>query len=225
MANTIILFGISSAVQAFDSFVASAKTERPELGVYTFTKLTDEQLNDSSADEEALGSSLLEAMGMLSEESSKLFLFLIDPTAETVNYNRKIRETGKDGNMTMSRKVSRRINQTTMFKQLVAHLSASENAPLLKHVDRLCFITLKSDSLGEERRRDFEALRRFRFQYHGIINPVIKICRDNSINASTEGLPMLFTFSLGYSHEDSYTAADVSKLTEILKGNVACENF
>lgn len=217
MANTIVLFGISSAVQAFGNFVASAKTEYPELRTYAFTELTDEQLEDSLMEGDALG----ELMGVLSDDSSKSYLFIIDPTAETMNYNRKICESDNDGNITVSRKISRRINQTAMFRQLVAQLSASENVPLLKHVDRLSFITVKADFLGEEEQRDYEALRRFRLQYHGIINPVIKMCRANSINVSTEGLPMLFTLSVGYSHEDSYTPADVSKLVEILKGNVA----
>lgn len=199
-AIDVCLFGVSLTVKAFATFFATIRNSRNDIQKYASVTIDDD-------------------ISKLTGDNEKIFLFVIDPTAENINYNQLTSETDEEGNV-RNYSVRKSINQVALYRQLIGQL---QSAKAMKQVKALHVIATKADTLGEESKRDEEALRRFRQLYQDIINPLIQLCRDNGINAAANGQPMLFTFTVGHSQEAAtrqYAPADISKLTEMLKGNI-----
>ena len=192
----VCLFGAQPTVNAFAAFFTNVKSTRNDMRKYFSVPIGDD-------------------ISKVTGDNEKMFLFVIDPTAEDINYNQLTSETDQEGNV-RNYSVRKSINQTALFQQLIGQLQSKQT---IKSVKALHVITTKADTLGEESKRDEEALRRFRLKYQDIINPLIQLCRNNSINASADGQPMLFTFAVGNS-KNQYAPADISKLAEMLKGNI-----
>ena len=197
----VCLFGAQPTVKSFAAFFDSVRNTRSDIRQYA-TIVAD---GDNIA-------------AKLTAQKEKILLFIIDPTAEAVSFNQLTSETDAEGNV-RNYSVRKSINQTALFRQLITQLAGTQG---ISGAKALHVIAIKADTLGEESKRDEEALRRFRQQYQDIINPLIQLCRDQGINASANGQPLLFTFSVGHSQEAAthqYAPADASKLAELLKGN------
>ena len=132
-----------------------------------------------------------------------------------------VNETDKEGNV-RTFLVRKNVNQKIILKRLVDLLAQPENKKILKNVDSISIVITKADLLGNGQERDEEAYRRFMDQHQNIISPLVDLCRENGINASTNGQPMLYTFSLGRFYVGGvyqYDPTDANKLIEVLKGN------
>lgn len=200
-AIDVCLFGAQPTVKSFAAFFDSVRNTRSDIHQYA-TIVAD---GDNIA-------------AKLTAQKEKILLFIIDPTAEAVSFNQLTSETDAEGNV-RNYSVRKSINQTALFRQLITQLASTQG---ISGAKALHVIAIKADTLGEESKRDEEALRRFRLQYQDIINPLIQLCRDQGINALANGQPLLFTFSVGHSQEAAthqYAPADASKLAELLKGN------
>lgn len=161
------------------------------------------------------------ATQLLCNNNKKSFFIIVDPTAKRVAFNHLVNETDAEGNV-RTYLVRKNVNQKIILKRLVDLLAQPENKKILKNVDSISIVISKADLLGNEQEREDEAYRRFMDQHKNIITPLVELCRENGINASTNGQPMLYTFSLGRFYVGGvyqYDSTDANKLIEVLKGN------
>lgn len=84
----------------------------------------------------------------------------------------------------------------------------------------------KADVLGNEVEREDKALSIFNNKYGGdILNPLIDLCKEYSINTNTRFCPKLYTFSLGTFYVGGlyeYEPTDSNKLVKAIQ-NSTCE--
>ena len=161
------------------------------------------------------------ATKLLSNENKKSFFIIVDPTAKRIAFNHLVNKTDAEGNV-RTYLVRKNVNQKIILKRLVDLMAQPENKRIMKNVDSISIVITKADLLGNGQEREDEAYRRFLDQYRNIIGPIVDLCRENGINASTNGQPMLYTFSLGHFYVGGvfqYDPADANKLIEVLKGN------
>ncbi len=161
------------------------------------------------------------ATKLLCNNNRKSFFIIVDPTAKRVAFNHLVNETDAEGNV-RTFLVRRNVNQKIILHRLVDLLAQPENKKILKNVDSISIVISKADLLGSGQEREDEAFNRFMDQHKNIIGPLVNLCRENGINASTNGQPMLYTFSLGRFYVGGvyqYDSADANKLIEVLKGN------
>ena len=161
------------------------------------------------------------ATKLLCNNNKKSFFIIVDPTAKRVAFNHLVNETDAAGNV-RTFLVRKNVNQKIILKRLVDLLAQPENKTIMKNVDSISIVISKADVLGNGQEREDEAYRRFMDQHKNIIAPLVELCRENGINASTNGQPMLYTFSLGRFYVGGvyqYDPADANKLIEVLKGN------
>jgi len=161
------------------------------------------------------------ATKLLCNNNKKSFFIIVDPTAKRVAFNHLMNETDAEGNV-RTYLVRKNVNQKIILKRLVDLLAQPENKKIMKNVDSINIVITKADLLGNGEEREEEAYRRFMEQHEKIIAPLVDLCRENGINAKTNGLPMLYTFSLGRFYVGGvyqYDPTDANKLIEVLKGN------
>lgn len=161
------------------------------------------------------------ATKLLCNNNRKSFFIIVDPTAKRVAFNHLVNETDAEGNV-RTYLVRKNVNQKIILKRLVDLLAQPENKQVLKNVDSISIVISKADLLGNGQEREEEAYRRFMDQHKNIIGPIVELCRENNINVSTNGQPMLYTFSLGHFYVGGvyqYDPTDANKLVEVLKGN------
>ncbi len=160
------------------------------------------------------------ATNLLCNNNKKVFFIIVDPTAKRVAFNHLVNETDDEGNV-RTFLVRKNVNQKIILKRLVDLLAQPENKKILKNVDSISIVITKADLLGNGQEREDEAYRRFLDQHKNIIGPLVDLCRENGINAATNGQPMLYTFSLGRFYVGGvyqYDPTDANKLIEVLKG-------
>ena len=161
------------------------------------------------------------ATKLLCNNNRKSFFIIVDPTAKRVAFNHLVNETDAEGNV-RTFLVRRNVNQKIILHRLVDLLAQPENKKILKNVDSISIVISKADLLGSGQEREDEAYNRFMDQHKNIIGPLVNLCRENGINANTNGQPMLYTFSLGRFYVGGvyqYDPTDANKLIEVLKGS------
>ena len=221
----IALLGIPTMIKSFTAFFFTTQKSKAELRQFNLLNLPGEDIASKLSDNrnhvvsyEDLGAGA--TMQLCSPREKQLF-FVFDPMGESLNFNILVNKAdGQSHARAVS--VQKKLSQPLLLKRLVELLSKPEARKILQHVSSFHFISTKADMLGNK--CDEEALRRFRLTYEASINPLIKLCIDNGINAATNGKPMLFTFSMGHIHEATdhqYLPGDIDKLVELLKGNTA----
>lgn len=149
------------------------------------------------------------ATKILTSDNRKIIFIVIDPTA-----NGLIKLTSKlADDSTITRIVEQDIIITKMVNMLV------RNPKVLKNTNAIHFILTKSDTLGGREERDAKAVDRIRQLYGKTIMTLRDICKQYSINMSTEYQPSLFTFSLGKFYVGNlfeYDPYDADKLMNIV---------
>ena len=161
------------------------------------------------------------ATKLLCNNNKKSFFIIIDPTAKRVAFNHLVNETDADGHV-RTYLVRKNVNQKIILKRLIDLLAQPENKKIMKNVDSISIVITKADLLGSGQEREEEAYSRFMDEHKKIIGPIVELCRENGINAKTNGQPMLYTFSLGRFYVGGvyqYDPTDADKLIEVLKGN------
>lgn len=223
----VYLLGAPTTVKAFAAFIATVQQSKPDLLPFNVIELPGEHIAAKLADDRdcPLSFSDFGSAGslQLQADRKKLLLIVLDATAESVKFNLLTSTTDEEGNV-RHYSVHKFVNQTTLLRRLIELLSQPAGHAFLQQADVLHVISTRADHLGDGMAREEEALRRFRMLNKENINPLIELCRANGINVSTDGQPLLFTFGTGHAHEAAdhqYHAADISKLTELLKGNTA----
>ncbi|MDD6889433.1 MAG: hypothetical protein PUD39_04155 [Bacteroidales bacterium] len=161
---------------------------------------------DNHIDFEDMGTG---ATKILTSDNRKIIFIVIDPTANGLI---KLSSTLKDGS-TITRIVEQDIIITKMVNMLV------KNPKVLKNTNAIHFILTKSDTLGSRDTRDQLAVERIKQLYGKTIMTLRDICKQYSINKSTDYQPSLFTFSLGEFHVGDlfeYDPYDADKLMNIV---------
>lgn len=149
------------------------------------------------------------ATKILTSDNRKIIFIVIDPTADGLI---KLSSTLADGSA-ITRIVEQDIIITKMVNMLI------RNPKVLKNTNAIHFILTKADTLGSRQERDEKAVERIRQLYGKTIMTLRDICRQYSINKSTEFQPSLFTFSLGEFHVGDlfeYDPYDADKLMNIV---------
>lgn len=161
------------------------------------------------------------ATQLLCNDNRKVFFIIVDPTALTVSFNHLVDETDQQG-VTRTYLVRKNVSQKMILKRMVDLLSQPENKRILKNVDSIHIIVTKADVLGEGQEREKAAYETFMKEHKNIVQPLTRLCQEYGINAATNGVPMLYTFSLGSFYVGGiyqYNEADSNKLVEVLRGN------
>lgn len=173
---------------------------------------------------EEMGSGATE---LLKNSNRKSFFLIIDPTANVVRINRDIidgydEETGEP----ITHLEYCVVNQRTLLQKIVDLFKDSSNAEIMKKVDSIHIIMTKADVLGNEVEREDKALSIFNNKYGGdILDPLIDLCKEYSINTNTRFCPKLYTFSLGTFYVGGlyeYEPTDSNKLVKAIQ-NSTCE--
>lgn len=139
------------------------------------------------------------ATELLKNNNRKVFFLIIDPTANVVRINREIidgydEQTGSP----ITRLEYCVVNQRTLIHKMVDLFATPGNAEIMKKVDSIHIIMTKSDTLGNPVEREEKAHKIFQEKFeNSILAPLIVLCKEYNINAQTNFLPKLFTFSLG----------------------------
>lgn len=161
------------------------------------------------------------ASKLLCNDNRKVFFIVMDPTSQSVRFNRTVKETLPDGS-TSQRLEPAIVNQKITLKRMVDILADPCNASIMKKVDSIHIIATKSDMLGDGDKREDNALKTFEARYANIREPLVKLCEKYGINVATNGRPKLYTFSLGkfyvgkiYQYDDT----DANKLISLITNN------
>lgn len=161
------------------------------------------------------------ATDLLCNNNKKVFFIIVDPTARVVAFNHLVDETDEQGNV-RTYLVRKNVNQKIILKRLVDLLAQPENKHILKNVDSINIVVTKADMLGDGQEREKKAYECFIQQHRNIVGPLTELCQENGINIATNGVPMLYTFSLGRFYVGGiyqYDETDANKLVEVLRGN------
>lgn len=160
------------------------------------------------------------ATNLLGNANPKVIFIVIDPSADGLLY---IPRYDLDGNPVIGpdgQQLRDVTSQDLVLRRLISMIMAEENTALLKRIDTIHFIMTKADMLGygEERgRRALEICNRY---YGSTLGSLRAKCRQHGINASTDGAPMLHTFSLGTFQLGGiyeYDSADSDKLVGVIE--------
>lgn len=153
---------------------------------------------------------------MVSNTNEKVFFLTIDPTADLVNYNTRIKKS--DGTVEYVRNT---VSQKQTFQKFLDILSDPSNTEIMKKVRAIHIIVTKADSLCEDRvgRNDIAVLKMR--QYAHSVNKLKELCCSNKydINLTTDNAPHVLTFSLGRFYMGGifdYDSTDSDKLLETI---------
>ncbi len=162
---------------------------------------------------------------LLANNNRKAFFLIVDPTATVVSFNRIQNVTDSEGN-TYQTTTRVNINQRTTLKRMVDLFTLPENETIMRKVDSIHIIVTKADMCGNDVERDEKAFDLFMTRYKPLLRPLIELCEQYGINVATNGLPKLYTFSLGrfyvggiYQYDDT----DAGRLINVIRGNVTGE--
>lgn len=164
------------------------------------------------------------ATELLCNDNRKVFFVIVDPTTDNVEIQveKEVRNPATGDFLGYTTKTIF-VKQHITLKRFVDLLRQPENIDVMRNVDAIHVIVTKSDMLGSGHDdRLEEALRRFNERYARIITPLVQLCREHDINRATNGVPMLFTFSLGKFYVGGiyeYDEEDANKLVDVIRGN------
>lgn len=173
------------------------------------------------------------ATELLKNDNNKVFFIIIDPTASIVPFtHRYIKEYSEETGDPIYDFEQQSVNQRLVIKKLIDLFAKPENEDIMKKVDAIHFIMTKSDTLDNLGNRDDEALKIFETNYHDLVlDKIISLGEEYSINEPTRHHPKLFTFSLGQffiGNYYEYDNTDADKLVKAIKNSthgVMKENF
>ncbi|MBR1594846.1 MAG: hypothetical protein IJ692_04090 [Alloprevotella sp.] len=154
------------------------------------------------------------AATLLANNNRKMFFLIVDPTANVVAFNHFVDTEG-------GRKLVRsNVNQRITLQKMINLMERPENTEIMKKVDYLHVIMTKADELAEDREeRNAKATELFMSQYRNLLDPVTNLCKRFNINQATDGVPMLYTFSLGDFYAGGvyqYNNYDADKLVDVM---------
>lgn len=162
---------------------------------------------DNEVNFESMGTG---ATRLLTSGNTKVIFIVIDPTANGVITISTQRSDGSS--------VTKVVQQDIVISKIVNMLK--RNPKVLKRTNAIHFIMTKADKLGEREDRDAIAVERVQTLYRRTIDDLKGICREKSINMTSNGAPLLYTFSLGNFYIGDlfeYDATDSNKIMDGLK--------
>ncbi|MCR4602677.1 MAG: hypothetical protein K5683_03975 [Prevotella sp.] len=228
-ANTIhsdvCLLGTPLVTKAFWGFISTTQKQERDIQSFNVQVLTTENTASIISDNKHAMLTMYDldtnALAQLNSEHKKQVFFILDATTDSVNYNQIVSQTDEAGNI-RNYSIHKTVSQAALIKQLFQLLSSPDGRQFLRGTTTLSLVFTKAGKLGAPGQRDHECLRRFKMMHHDDINPLIQLCHESGINASTNGQPMLFTFDSGLSFGNAVSSpSDTEKLVEMLKGNTA----
>ena len=159
---------------------------------------------------------------LLCNKNRKVFFLIVDPTVLTVKVQREKTFIDENGQMRISGIQQAIVHQPTILSKMVSIFANPENAEIMKRVDALHIIVTKADVFGPRHIRTQAAYDFFQSQYGMVINKLINICQDYDINKATNGVPVLYPFSLGEFHLGGifeYDRMDSDMLVRVIQAN------
>ncbi len=155
---------------------------------------------------------------LLSNNNRKVFFLIIDPTAESVSFNHFVNTP--EGR----RLVKTNVNQRITLNKMINLMEMPQNEEIMKKVDYLHIIVTKADELAADYdSRNNKALELFQSKYDRLLEPIQRLCEKYGINRSTNGAPLLYTFSLGNFYAGGiyqYNDYDSNKLANLLSQTI-----
>jgi hypothetical protein len=155
---------------------------------------------------------------LLSNNNRKVFFLIIDPTAESVSFNHFVNTP--EGR----RLVKTNVNQRITLNKMINLMEMPQNEEIMKKVDYLHIIVTKADELAADYdSRNNKALELFQSKYDRLLEPIQRLCKKYGINRSTNGAPLLYTFSLGNFYAGGiyqYNDHDSNKLANLLSQTI-----
>lgn len=128
------------------------------------------------------------ASSIMGSDNNKIVFLVVDPNIEgNVELQSVDPQTGEKRSVTTQ--------QETILESMIDILKANPKA--LSKTLAINFIMTKSDTIGEVGERDDLAVKRMQDKYHDAIIKVKELCDDYGINKGNDGIPKLYTFSLG----------------------------
>lgn len=164
------------------------------------------------------------ATQLLRNDNRKVFFLIIDPTANVVRINREIVDGyDEDTGQPLTHLEYCVVNQRTLIQKMVNLFENEGNSEIMKKVDSIHIIMTKSDTLGNPVEREEKALSIFNDKFGGdILEPLIELCKEYSINVNTQFHPKLYTFSLGTFYVGGlyeYEQTDSNRLVKAIKNS------
>lgn len=176
------------------------------------------------------------ASNLLSNTNRKIFFIIIDPTTTTLNFSHEVQQRDMFGNPMVNEEgrpvmTTRQfnLNQRVTLRKMLDVITDESNAKIMKYVDAIHFIVTKADMLDNVHNgndRETEALARFHANFGSEVNRLVKFCKENGINATsdrhTDGHPNLYTFSLGKFKIGGFfdfDPMDADKLVDVIRTN------
>ena len=209
---------IGQTPKNFVATIEACISDMKEKHLLNLVEMSGEDFAFKMADNEN-GKISFEDMGngatrLLCNDNHKVFFIIVDPTARVVAFNHLV-EDGENSYL-----VRKNVNQRVTLNRMIGLLRQPENKKILKKVESIHIIMTKSDTLGTPDERDQKAMEHFTKHYQGIVKPLTQLCLENGINRRTNGMPKLYTFSLGKFYVGGvykYDQSDANKLIQVLK--------
>lgn len=128
------------------------------------------------------------ASSIMSSDNNKIIFLVVDPNIEGIVKLESVDpQTGEEQSVTTEQKI--------VLAKIIDILRANPKA--MSKTLAINFIMTKSDTIGEVSERDDLAVKRMREIYRETITKVKDLCDEYGINKANDGVPKLYTFSLG----------------------------
>ncbi len=161
------------------------------------------------------------ATQLLLNQNRKVFFIVIDLTKSLIRHTRLIERTDPNSVIYFDQ-VAFQVDQKKCIKRIVDIFGLPENKAVMNNVDGIHFIVTKSDMLdANPANRQEVAKQLFLEKYGSIVETLAATCKEYGINASTNGRPKLYTFSLGKFYVGNvydYDPTDSTILLNAIKG-------
>lgn len=148
------------------------------------------------------------ATRLLTSDNRKVIFIIIDPSADGLI---KISTEAENG-----ASITNIVQQDIVINKIVNMLSRNTN--VLKRTNAIHFIMTKADTLGDREEREGIAVERIRELYRHTIKNLKKLCAEHGINATSNGSPLLYTFSLGTFYIGDLFEYDITDANKIMDG-------
>lgn len=159
---------------------------------------------------------------LLTNNNRKVFFIIVDPTSNRVSFSKEVQSVDAAGNLGV-RLETVGVNQSITLSRMIDVLADPGNAEVMKRVDAIHIIVTKADLFGDNRATRLDkAYDIFKAQYGNLIRPLTNLCNKYDINKATNGVPMLYAFSLGEFHIGGiyeYDPTDANLLAQIMENN------
>ncbi len=164
------------------------------------------------------------AAQVLANDNKKIFFFIVDPTTSNVSFKKEVVKRNAAGDIIGQEEVIVNIDQELILQKMINILEHDGNSELMKKVNAIHIIVTKSDLLPAPTKseRDRAALDKFVREYGRLTDPLIDLCNRYGINEATDGIPQLYTFSLGdffIGGIYDYKTEDSDKLIDVIRYN------